>query len=258
MLDEGGDSSQGTRSTSNLKREWTEGPVKFLVDLCEEKYWEYNRKPFKKANWESFAEHLNTQFPEEPQRTWQQTRDKWNKMRSTYQEEKVKQEETGAAASTWTPWYERFDNIFGGTAKINGVPNGLDQGVRLKHSEAFVLSDDDEDTLPTPPPHPSAPNTASSHSPRSEAVNQPGCEGQVNRNAGKRKRKLAMGDESIVSAINNFSKGILEVEKMKLQLTEKMIDHEREGREMLMKGQLQMAALFADVLKAKDSSGSSK
>ena len=80
----------------------------------------------------------------------------------------------------------------------------------------------------------------------------------MNQNAGKKKRKLAIGEESIVSAITNFSKGILEVEKMKLQLAEKMIDNEREGREMLMKGQLQMAALFAEALKAKDSSGGSK
>lgn len=37
---------------------------------------------------------------------------------------------------------------------------------------------------------------------------------------------------------------------------EKIIDNEKEDREMLMKGQLQMAALFGEVLKAKDSSGS--
>ena len=137
MLGEGGDSSQGTRGTSNSKREWTEETLRFLIDLCEEKYWEYNRKSFKQANWELFVNLLNTQFPEEPQITWQQARDKWNKMKSTYQEEKIKQEETGASASTWIPWYEIFDNIFGGTAKINGVPHGVDQGVRLQHSEAL-------------------------------------------------------------------------------------------------------------------------
>ena len=96
-----GDSSQGTaardsRGTSSARREWTDGTIQFLVDMCAEKYFEIDRKQFKKSNWESFAAKLNTQFPEEPQRTWQQTRDKWNKMRSTYAEKKVKQEEIGA------------------------------------------------------------------------------------------------------------------------------------------------------------------
>jgi len=83
----------------------------------------------------------------------------------------------------------------------------------------------------TPPPH--AP-TASSHSPHSEAVNQLGCEGQVNWSVGKRKRKLAMGDESIAFAINNFSNRIIEVEKMKMKITKKFIDSERQARKMMM------------------------
>jgi len=33
------------------------------------------------------------------------------------------------APSTWTPWYDIFDNIFGGIARIMSVPNGVDQGV---------------------------------------------------------------------------------------------------------------------------------
>jgi len=49
-----------------------------------------------------------------------------------------------------------------------------------------------------------------------------------------------MDDESIASAITNFSKGILEVEKMKMQMIEKLIDSEREARredrKMMLKG----------------------
>jgi hypothetical protein len=75
LHDEGGDSSQGSQErnsqgTSNLKREWKEATFMFWVDMCEEKYWEYNCKPFKQANWEFFARQLNTQFPNDPQRTW--------------------------------------------------------------------------------------------------------------------------------------------------------------------------------------------
>ena len=80
----------------------------------------------------------------------------------------------------------------------------------------------------------------------------------MNKSANKRKRKLLAGDEAIASTITHFSNGVLEVEKMKLKVTEKFIDSEREGRELLMKGQLQMTALFVEALKNKDSSGSSK
>jgi hypothetical protein len=180
-------------------------------------------------------------------------------MKTMYVEEKAKQGETGAPPSTWIPWYEMFDNIYAGTARINGVPYGVDQGVHLQHSEVHIVSDDDEGTLPsTPPPPPPSADATSSQSPCTEAVNQPGCDGQVNRSAGKRKRKLDARDDSIASAITSFSKGILEVEKMKLQITEKLIDSEREGREMVLKGQLQMATLFVETLKVKDSSSTSK
>jgi len=54
-----------------------------------------------------------------------------------------------------------------------------------------------------------------------------------------------------VLIITNFSDGIIQIEKMKLQLTEKIIQSEKQGREMVLQGQLQMATLFAEVLKAK-------
>ena len=46
-------------SSANVRREWNEETLKFLIGLCEEKYWEYNRKPFKKANWKYFAGKVN-------------------------------------------------------------------------------------------------------------------------------------------------------------------------------------------------------
>ena len=45
---------------------------------------------------------------------------------------------------------------------------------------------------------------------------------------------------------------------MKLKVIKKFIDGERKGRELLMKRQLQMAALFVEALKNKDSSDSLK
>ena len=80
----------------------------------------------------------------------------------------------------------------------------------------------------------------------------------MNKNANKKKRKFLAGDEAIASAITHFLDGVLEVEKMKLKITEKLINNEREDCELLVKAQLQMASLFVEALKNKDSSGSSK
>ena len=80
----------------------------------------------------------------------------------------------------------------------------------------------------------------------------------MNKSTNKRKRKLLTGNAAIAAAITNFSDSILEIEKMKLQVTVKLIDSEREGRELLVKGQLQMVALLVEVLKNKDSFGTSK
>ena len=98
------------------------------------------------------------------------------------------------------------------------------------------MSDDDDAISSTPPP-PSTPTGAiSSHIPCTKAANQFGYERQVNKSANKKKRKLLAGDEAIASAITHFSDGILEVEKMKLKVTEKLIDSKREGCELLVKG----------------------
>jgi len=80
------------------------------------------------------------------------------------------------------------------------------------------------------------PNIAASLSLRTKAMNQLGIQKQVNRSA-KKRRKLVAGDETIASAIKDFSKGILEVEKMKLGLSKKIIKNEREEREMMLRAE---------------------
>jgi len=55
LHDEEGDSSQRTegsnlRGSGNVRREWKDDIVRFLIDLCADKYWEYDRKPFKQSN----------------------------------------------------------------------------------------------------------------------------------------------------------------------------------------------------------------
>lgn len=50
---------------------------------------------------------------------------------------------TGAPPLEWL-WFEQFDNMYGRTAKINGVPKGVHQGVRLQYTEVHELCDDHE------------------------------------------------------------------------------------------------------------------
>ena len=129
-------------------------------------------------------------------------------MRSTYQEEKTKQAQTGIPLSTWIPWYEIFDNILVGTAKTNVVPYSVDQGVYLQHSEVNILSDDDDAIPSTPPPLSTPAGATSSQTLRTKAANQLGCKRQVNKSANKKKRKLLAGDEAIASVIIHFLDGV--------------------------------------------------
>jgi hypothetical protein len=103
------------------------------------------------------------------------------------------------APSTWTPWFENFDNIFGSISRIRGVPNGVDQRVHLQHEEVNVLSDD-EDTIPTIPLNKTPLSTLDT--PKTKATKQPHCFGQVNKNL--EKKKLTIGDHAIASAIIIF------------------------------------------------------
>ncbi len=78
--------------------------------------------------------------------SWKQVRDKWNKMKDKYEIEKKKIQVTRASPYD-SPWFERFDHMFGSIAKINGIPNAIDHGVHNLHShyevQTFEVSDDD-------------------------------------------------------------------------------------------------------------------
>jgi hypothetical protein len=91
MEEEGSQFTQEVeQNRESLKREWTNDVLKALVDMCEEKYWEFNRKPFRERNWKDFAKKLSTHFPTEVQRSWKQVQDKWNKMKDKFTQEKEK------------------------------------------------------------------------------------------------------------------------------------------------------------------------
>jgi len=64
---------------------------------------------------------------------------KWNKMKYIYETKKKKTEVIVAPQSNWS-WFERFDNVFSGIAKISGIPNAIDQGVCVMSSNTEVVN----------------------------------------------------------------------------------------------------------------------
>ena len=58
-------------SRKKNNKEWSEKVVQHLLNICEEKYWEYNRQSFKEKNWVEFVASINAAFPDEVPRTWQ-------------------------------------------------------------------------------------------------------------------------------------------------------------------------------------------
>ncbi len=63
-----------------------------------------------------------------------------------HETKKKKTQVTNASPSNW-PWFEIFDQMFGGTTKINGIPNAIDQGMHNLHShskvQTFEVTEDD-------------------------------------------------------------------------------------------------------------------
>jgi uncharacterized protein YoxC len=71
-----------------------------------------------------------------------------------------------------------------------------------------------------------------------------------------KRRKLDAGSSTIADAIKEFSEGVKEIEKMMMEMIERIATHifwsEQTSRELIVQGQLQMVALFGEVLKFKD------
>jgi DNA polymerase IIIc chi subunit len=61
-----------------------------LLDLVENKYWEYSHKPFKESNKKAFTDVVNAIFSNDMQQNLKQARDKWNKMKKIYETNKKK------------------------------------------------------------------------------------------------------------------------------------------------------------------------
>jgi hypothetical protein len=116
---------------------------------------------------------------------------------------KKKTEVIGAPPSNW-PWFDRFDNIFFGIAKINGISNTINQGVRVMNFEIEVVNVSDEkdvQTLQMPrslerQTHVFSDDNANvgttpssnSYSPRTRACKLPSVQGKANKKLERKKR----------------------------------------------------------------------
>jgi len=107
----------------------------------------------------------------------------------------------------------------------------------MPHEEIHDLSDDD-DKESTPNATPTKANSTTPISLRTRTTKQPHCTGQLNKSVEKWRKKLSAGDYAIATAITNFSNGVIYIQKMKLQVTEKIIENEKQRREMVLEGQL--------------------
>jgi hypothetical protein len=96
--------------------------------------------------------------------------------------------------------------MYDGIARINRLPQGVDQDVRIEHEEVEIMSDDEDPAAPTATPL----------SPRRRACQNPQAPGQVNKSSNKKKRKLTTGDSAIADSIKYGHDGVQELEKIQM------------------------------------------
>jgi hypothetical protein len=117
--------------------------------------------------------------------------------------------------------------------------------------QTHVFGDDKANVRITP--------SASYDSPITKACNLPCVQGKLNKKLKRKKRWLSISSYIITNAINNFTHLVKEIELKKMEMTKfvtsQMLQNEKKGKQMMIQGQLQLVALFIDVLKPKTSYG---
>jgi hypothetical protein len=138
--------------------------------------------------------------------------------------EKKKIQAIAASPFDW-PWFEIFDQIFGSTTKINGIPNAIDQGVQNLHShfevQTFEVSDDvTQGTREHYCPPQQAPifghgNEEEAHAPsvgsntsRTRVFKLSSVQGKANKRMENKRRKLDVGSSTIIDVIKEFLEGV--------------------------------------------------
>ncbi len=98
----------------HVGKTWTNISFLCWLKIVENKYWEYNCKPFKESNWKTFKDVVNAIFLNDVVQNWKQVRNKWKKMKKVMKIYEIKKKKTKVtdAFPSYCPWFECFNNIF--------------------------------------------------------------------------------------------------------------------------------------------------
>ncbi len=107
--------------------QWSNDALSTLLDLYDEKYLAFGHGSFLIKDWKNIQKKLVTHILAESARTTTQCRDKWDKMKNIYFQEKTLKSVTSFATISRV-WFNRMNQILEGTTKVDGTPNGLNQG----------------------------------------------------------------------------------------------------------------------------------
>jgi len=146
--------------------------------------------------------------------------------------------------------------MFGSIAKINGIPNAFDQGMQNLHShfEVQTFEVSDEDVTEGIQEHSNPPQqvlvfshgkeeevhapSIGSNTLRTRACKLLNVQGKANKRMESKRRKLDAGSFAITDAIKEFSKGVKEIEKMKMEetkrITTQLFQNEQIGRKLVV------------------------
>lgn len=239
---------------------WSAGAIQLLLDLYKERYLAIGMGNMKKGYWVAMCEGIRVKFPRESLRTWEQTKSKWQKMRSQYYREKGELG-TGTQASAWL-WYGRMDDILAGTAKADGVPQGMDMGEDI--GSRANPQELDDDTVPgTEPTSPATQVPAFGENPQPPTTPQtPACASKEVGGAPNKRLKTAAqaateGATIIATALGKFAEASSKIEVMKMEANKevalKMIELDDRNAER----QLQLAQLFVSAMRQGNGAGPS-
>ncbi|KAG0575368.1 hypothetical protein KC19_VG340500 [Ceratodon purpureus] len=235
---------------------WSSGAIQLLLDLYKEKYLAIGMGNMKKGYWVAMCEGIRVKFPRESLRTWEQTKSKWQKMRSQYYKEKAELG-TCTQASAWH-WYVRMDDILAGTAKADGVPQGMDMGEDIG-TRANPQELDDDNAPGAEPTSPATQVPAFGEHPRPPTTSCASKEvgGAPNKRLKTATQAATEGATIIAAALGKFAEASSKIEVMKMEASKeialKMIELDDRNAER----QLQIAQLFAGAMRQGNGSGPS-
>ena len=209
-------------------RNWSNEVVRFLLFQCKEHVEAHNTITMFQHQWLRIHRLLVAQFPHESGRKVKSLADKWEKLRSTYSKMKKLRNQTGGGArddGAKFIWYDEIDEILSLTAKANGVPGGMDQGVPMPGTGSSnvpidVSQEDDGDGEPAwiqSPTHTVPPSSAGTtrdstgSSPHTRATNLVGCRGKGTSSQPAKRPKV---ERNLMETLDRMADSTAEIEKV--------------------------------------------